>query len=187
MSVDERASRDAKMIWDFAKDFLVVCPRCQRRAIIKRGKAPKATRLSCGACVYVRDWVGPCKGYQTGMQPGVQQAGVVIIGAPIDPYLHADLWLQVACVGETLWAYNAEHVGFLRGYVGARLRERPTDGNVHGLRNQLLESRLPKWMTLAKNRDAVLAGVAKLEQRLLQDGTRSSVVIARRIGEHARR
>lgn len=166
---DERAPREAKDIWDFAKDFLVTCPSCARRATVRRGEPVFVARLTCPACGFVREMNEPYAGHLYSYRPGAAKPGVIVLGAPVDPYLHLDLWLRVDCAGEVLWAYNAQHVAFLAAYVGAKLRERPVEDNPHGLRNQLLESRLPKWMTLAKNRAAVLTGVERLQQRLLLD------------------
>ena len=165
MTSHSRAPRDAKHILDFAGESLIVCPKCSRQAAVRQGDGEIVARLSCGACGHTRDWQGPYLGHRYGEQARDSKEGEIVLGAPIDPFMHQDLWLRVACVGELLWAYNSQHLAFLRSFVGATLRERPT--SPHGTRNQLLESRLPKWMISAKNRDAILAGVAKLEQRLL--------------------
>jgi hypothetical protein len=61
-----------------------------------------------------------------------------------------------------LWAYNAEHLNFLRRYVSAELRERLV------MRNTSLASRLPKWIKSAKNRDAALKGLDRLDALLLE-------------------
>ena len=58
--------------------------------------------------------------------------------------------------GHTLWAWNLEHLAFLERYIGAELRERSRGSN------SSLQSRLPAWMTSAKNREAVRRGLAKL-------------------------
>jgi len=59
-----------------------------------------------------------------------------------------------------LWARNLEHLAFLEKFVQAKLRERPTPAD--GYRNKLLASRLPLWMKSARNRDTVMAALAKL-------------------------
>lgn len=81
---------------------------------------------------------------------------------PLDPMFGLPLWLHVPCSGETLWAFNAAHVAALRAYVAADLRER--DSSAH--RSML--ARLPKWMTSAKNRAAVLRGLDRLAAKLLE-------------------
>lgn len=75
----------------------------------------------------------------------------------IDPVFGLDLWLQAPFRGEVLWAYNGEHLAFLRDYVAADLRERMPK------RNRSLVARLPAWIKSAKNRDDLLGAIAKLE------------------------
>lgn len=160
----ERAPKDPKTIWDFIEQFAIVCPSCSKQAVVRRNAAEDTARLTCGGCAHSRDWQGPYRSYQFGLQGSQDLEGAVVLGAPIDPYFHCDLWMRVDCVGEVLWAYNQEHLAFLRAYVAAPLRERTRDKeNKFGYRNLLLESRLPKWMISAKNRNAVLAGLVKLE------------------------
>lgn len=74
------------------------------------------------------------------------------------------LWLTTHCCSEALWAVNEEHLSFLERYVGAELRERRQ--TEHGWANSALASRLPRWMTSAKNRTEVMAGLARLRERL---------------------
>ncbi len=77
-----------------------------------------------------------------------------------DPVLGCDLFLRATVRGHVLWAWNQEHLSFLKGFVSATLREREPN------RNGSLASRLPVWMTSAKNRDAVVAAIDALERRL---------------------
>lgn len=62
------------------------------------------------------------------------------MGAPLDPYFHLPLWLQVNCLGKTLWAYNERHLDELDRYVRVLVRERTP--NV----NRSVASRLPAWI-----------------------------------------
>jgi len=64
-----------------------------------------------------------------------------------------------------LWAYSERHLAFLEDFVGAQLRERVRDEK-YGWSNSALASRLPAWMTSAKNRDEVLKCLARLRERL---------------------
>jgi hypothetical protein len=59
-----------------------------------------------------------------------------------------------------LWAYNREHLIFLRDYVAAMLRERVPNANAS------LASRLPAWLKKGANRSAVLKAVERLERKL---------------------
>jgi len=87
------------------------------------------------------------------------------LGSPTDPHFGLDLWLQLPCCGETLWARNVEHLEFLADYVQAKLRERSSDTPEHGFRNKLMTSRLPTWLTQGSNRKKVLSCIAQLRQK----------------------
>jgi len=47
----------------------------------------------------------------------------------IDPVFGLPLWLRTSCCGQTLWAYNEEHLKRLHGYAAAGLRERAFRGH----------------------------------------------------------
>ena len=155
-------------LYRFLNRILVRCPRCDRCATIipiaknpAEGQANVAPgnvgsvlwtdlvfsprRLVCDSCGYNKDWQGK------------KVAGKELR----DGYFNQPLWLQTPCCGETLWAYNEEHLSFLRDYVGADLRE----GGITG--NGTLVSRLPLWLKSAKNREDVLRCIAKLRETLV--------------------
>jgi hypothetical protein len=75
-----------------------------------------------------------------------------------------ELWLRVPCCGNTLWARSTGHLEFLESYVSATLRERL----VHNWAQREYLDTLPKWLCLAKNRAAVLRGLAALRGRLAE-------------------
>ena len=79
---------------------------------------------------------------------------------PFDPHFGYGLWLQTRCAGNVLWAYNHQHLEFIRAYVASSLRERTPNTN------SSLASRLPKWLKSAKNRQAVERAVKRLEARI---------------------
>lgn len=79
--------------------------------------------------------------------------------APHDPCFGYPLWLQTRCAGQVLWAYNEDHLEFLRDYVGASLRERTPNANA------TLASRLPTWIKMAKHRPAVLRAIKRLQEK----------------------
>jgi hypothetical protein len=81
-------------------------------------------------------------------------------GLAIDPVFGLPLWLCTSCLGNSLWAYNEKHLQALTAYVGATLRER-TAG-----RHWSMFARLPQWLKAAKNRENILRGLSRLEQRL---------------------
>lgn len=155
-------------IFDFGHEFHVVCPRCAERALVldRGASADPATRiaLTCAHCGLSQFWQQTGPGVLTGADPQAYPPGVVALGAPVDWYFHLPLWLQTPCCGETLWAYNAAHLDFLAAFIAAR--QRGHRRGEQGWRNQALANRLPRWMTSAANRAAVLRGLSALRQRL---------------------
>jgi len=141
-------------ISDFDADILVRCPQCERCAHLLAVKTEtwpgRSRRLTCGHCGHCRDWdnwSSPNADWQLGFG--------------------LEVWHKTSCCGEVLWAYNADHLAHLEKYIGAELREclpDPERGHV----NQSIESRLPKWMVLGKNRSSVLEGLATLRAMLPQ-------------------
>lgn len=136
-------------IWQFFDDVLVKCSRCAECAHLLREAADRrgVARLVCGRCGLTREF------RLLGMPQFRAQFTVekqVI-----------DLWLQTRCCGETLWCLNLDHLDFLEELVNAQLRERRPDP-VLGHSNRAIESRLPKWILAAKNRDQVAVGLRRL-------------------------
>jgi hypothetical protein len=154
-----------KNIWDFMDQFLVHCPRCNLKALVEdRGEEfePRLI-LVCSSCALKKS-----KRFQASV---VYTGGVVIdghddamlMGAPVDPHFWLPLWLQTDCRGNALWFYNLEHMEFVEDYVAAKLRERKPHPHY---RNRTMSSRLPTWIKLARNRDAVLKCIGQLHTKL---------------------
>lgn len=165
-----RAPRQPATLFEFADEFLVVCPRCARCAVVRPSSAAHAPRLTCAGCGLIRDWESERRGVLTSTDPSRWQAGQYAVGGAADAYFHEPLWLTTPCLGgELLWATNARHLAFLRAYVEATDRRAPerAEGDP---RNATLASRLPRWLKLAKNRAAVLAAIAVLEAKLADAG-----------------
>ena len=143
-------------LYDFIKDVLVVCPNCEGHALVNTGgytvfqPEAKNVRVVCGNC-----------GFNKTIERLQTRSKHLIIGAPIDPFFHLPLWLQIEMGDNLLWAYNLEHLDFLEQHVGAKLRER------NGFKYQVksIGARLPKWMTSKKNREAVLKAIEKLKAK----------------------
>lgn len=134
-------------LYNFLKyDIEVVCPQCSKRAIIKtqnfsfRHVPAEDIKLICVSCGYSK---------MRSEKPGSE---AIIIGAPVDPFFHTALWLQKEWNGNIVWAYNKEHLSFLKEHVGAKLRER----NGQKIINKSIGSILPRWMTAQKNREVML-------------------------------
>lgn len=151
---------------DFVETIYVRCPRCQKRAQVRRlssdeevlladdsghhgawhfRRSFRSRKLSCLHCSYTSIW-----------KEKVQRRG-----GPYDWYFQLPLWLQTPCCGKILWAFNEEHVSFLERYVSAKQRIKfYTEGKV---RNGTMASRLPIWIKSAKNRGEVVKGIERLK------------------------
>jgi hypothetical protein len=144
-------------LYDFIKDILVVCPSCEGMALVDtRGYAifqreAKDVRVVCGKC-----------GHSKTLDRIVTRNISLKIGAPVDPFFHLPVWLQEEVGGELLWAYNREHLEFLEQHVGAKLRER----NGFDYQVKSIGARLPRWMTAAKRRDAILKAINRLKTKI---------------------
>jgi hypothetical protein len=95
-----------------------------------------------------------------------------VLGGPESWDISLSLWLKCPCRGHVLWAFNAEHLAWLEAYVSANHRERKHENldckpEDFCRSNSSLASRLPKWMTSAKNREDVLNSIKKLKRRLI--------------------
>jgi DNA-directed RNA polymerase subunit RPC12/RpoP len=154
-----------KQVYDFIKDMYVVCPSCKSKAIILIPESgyihKKAVKLTCSACGYNKRYDEKPDEILHASKNKIITGKYVIIGGAIDPYFHIPLWLTIDCCDNILWAYNDEHLNFLQTHVEAKLRER----SILDMKNKSLSSRLPKWMTSKKNRQAVLKAITLLKQK----------------------
>ena len=80
-------------------------------------------------------------------------------GQGVDPIFHLPLWLQESIKGHLFWAYNRMHLHDIKEYVGAKLRERQTTTHT------TMVERLPNFIKDAKNREAILRLIEKLERK----------------------
>ncbi|RJX38951.1 hypothetical protein D3P09_15690 [Paenibacillus pinisoli] len=150
-----------RMLESFGYEFLVACPNCNSKSkVISLGEhSPHSTgitkRFVCLNCGMTND----IRFNQSIISYSSKwNEGIINIGGSFDWYFGYPLYLQIPCCGQTLWAYNLEHLEYLKNYVQAELREdHPYYLSV--------ESRLPLWMKSAKNRDAVLKAISKLEKK----------------------
>lgn len=82
-------------------------------------------------------------------------------GLMCDNIFGLPLWLQREFRSDLLWAFNYEHLSLLEQYVRAKLRERGVDNK--GSKNSLMFSRLPTFITSAKNREEILKLIGELQ------------------------
>jgi hypothetical protein len=141
----------------FSDEILVSCPHCASPARLFKLRDTagrrRGFRFTCSSCAKFRIW-----------PPRGENCFPVPCSGPTLSGFDLELWLQVPCCGKTLWAYNGAHITFLEQYIAATLRERRSD-KWGWCRNSALESRLPRWMQVGKNRSAVLKGLARLRQQ----------------------
>ncbi|WP_444937087.1 hypothetical protein ACJJIW_08275 [Microbulbifer sp. JMSA004] len=134
-----------------ADPVLIACPKCSSKAVVIPLVEDKV-RASCTECGYSTD------------KPSIGCSFYWYDDNPTDGYFGFNLWLRTDCVGNSLWAFNNEHLEFLESYVSANLRERSKDEE-WGWRNSSLASRLPKWIKSSKNRDALLKAINELKEK----------------------
>ena len=89
------------------------------------------------------------------------------IAEGVDPTFGYPLFLRTPIGNEELWVLNPEHLAHLQNYLEAGMRKR-----FLGPSNMTMMARLPRWMKLAKNRKAVVHGLARLEAKARQLGER---------------
>ena len=151
----------------FRNNIYVVCPVCKAQAIVKTPAVPNSEaaqneiRLVCTACGHSKRYdekAGPIP-YLPNYK--IKNGRLLSAGVRIDPYFFEPLWLYISCCNEGLWAYNYEHLNFLKTHVEAKLRER----TLTNIANRSMGSRLPRWMTAAKNRKSVLKCIAQLKEK----------------------
>ncbi len=161
--MQSRFENTGEHISTFADEFLVHCPRCNSCARIVPMLAENGVlninlrRLLCATCTYMNEWHGPAGIYKYRATPDHDLSGV-LIGAPVDWFFQQPLWLQRPCSGKILWAYNRRHLSYLKRYIEADLRDECSYPNTG------LARYLPQWMKAAKNRDAILRCIEKIEQ-----------------------
>ena len=129
------------------------CDNCGKliSKVIPPSKEPvDAFALPCPNCGEVRIYKPRNEIYhQPYNVPAYGQAS--IFGLP--------LWLQGSIKGNLFWAYNRQHLHDIKEYVGAKLRERQTTTHT------TMVEKLPQFIKEAKNREAILKLIEKLERK----------------------
>lgn len=160
MTEQKRFQDSRETFYHFLDEILIVCPNCRScagiscRALDERPLYFRDRRLVCGHCGLVRDWTGSSFHFDWNTDP------------VCDSYFGQPLWLQAPCCGHVLWAFNLRHLTYLESYVRADLKSQEKHPE-WGWSNQSMANRLPKWMIVAKHREAVLKTLAKLKARLV--------------------
>lgn len=132
---------------DFCDEVWVVCPTCGKQAIAKANREARLVRLFCVAC-----------GYNKEVSAAFGKTGSLVTAA--HRYFDASLWLHARFRNNIVWAYNDKHLVYLKAYISAGLREHKNRTHY-----TLLE-KLPRFYHEAKNREALLKVIERLEQKL---------------------
>lgn len=156
---------------DFIGDVLVKCPRCAQRAVVQTPGYPQhdweryenEVRFSCFHCgKAIRLNTIPKQTIFVNAKGQPVQARVLHgENSRTDPFFRFDLWLVRRCLDDVIWAYNEAHLQFLEEFIAAPLRRRPPQAKYQY--NHSIGSRLPRWMTSAKNRQQVLRAIRELK------------------------
>ena len=127
-------------------------PRCVRcgtdlPSIARRGALNSAKQLPvrCDSCGHVAS-------YPVRIRPQPRDAN-------LDPASGLPYFLTVPVGRNILWVRNLDHLAMMENYVSAQLRER----SLNRTHMTILE-RLPKWVKIASNRNALLRGLERLRK-----------------------
>ena len=127
----------------------VVCLGCGKKATATADHEKKEARINCLHCGYSKI---------TGTAIEVMgMRGHLKVAA--NEYFDAELWYTAPFKNEEFMAFNREHLDYLEAYISATLREHKDRTHF-----TLLE-KLPRFYHEAKNRDALLKLVAKLQNK----------------------
>lgn len=129
---------ESRDVYSFMNPMLVICPSCGEQGDV--WERNDEVRLSCLHCGHMQ----------------MKESGTKYVGEPIDVHFGVALFLQTGCCGHVLWAYNREHLNYIKDYIEEKIRT--SEGT-----NRSLESRLPAWMKRKQNRKEVLRTIEKLE------------------------
>jgi hypothetical protein len=153
-----------KFIHDFVDLVLVVCPQCSGEAIVHskfsfRKIQYQEIKVTCASCGFNKTQKEITSSIL--YSRSATKTKYILFGAPVDPFFKYPLRLQDSVNGNLFWAYNYEHLSFIRDLIEARLRERTNQSNF----NASVASRLPRWLTSKSNRETVLNVIERLSKK----------------------
>lgn len=146
--MNRRFQNRHKTLVQLSYEVLVTCPSCKQCA--------KVTSLNTSPYLYYSKYRMVCSacGAAKEMDPKKRW------DRQEDLFFGFPLYLQTSCCGQTLWAYNLEHLKYMEEYVCAELRE-PLPNS------RSVENKLPKWIKSAKNREQILKSIKQLKQSII--------------------
>ncbi len=147
-------------ITGYLHEVLVECPNCGECAVVRcsagytdESRRRWEWRMVCHGCGQFADWTDGLKDTQGPFQPQLVTGRELV------------LWLRTRVRGRPLWAFNAQHLRDVRGYIYAKHRGRGRDG-LGGQSSRSMIATLPRWIVSAKNREDVLRGLSRLSNRV---------------------
>ena len=153
MSIDKKFTDDFRTRRSFANEFLVVCPRCSKKAkvsptvIITAENLYKAERkIVCIHC---------------GLFKKKFPKKAIALHVDKDWFFELPLYYVIKTNQGNLYAYNDEHLDYLEKFISSKIRER-VKSEEYGWSNQSQISRLPKWVKSSKNRLKLLLAIKKI-------------------------
>lgn len=151
----------------FSNEIFIVCPDCKGKAIVK---GPGLFQDDTDISTYqVCEHCGRNKKYEKSLLK------VKILNGGVDPFFHQQLWYLSDCLKGIIWAYNLKHLELIEDFI------RSTNRSRNGLpnKNNSIASRLPKWMSAAKNRKEVLNCIKRLKEKKVTSGPNDEVSCCR--------
>ena len=129
------------------------CDNCGEQILVKIASKNKMESLTikCQNCGQSRDYKPNSLAIRTIFRDS---------GDATDPHYDHPLWLQGNIKGNLFWAYNDEHLDYLKQYITAKIRERAV-----GATFMTMIARLPNFIKSAKNRPTLLKLIEKLEKK----------------------
>ena len=152
---------------DFSGEVAVVCPKCAGKALVKgpglfNDNVDTLTYCVCIHCGYNQKYQDKKADLiRTNSKHQVFEHRMPLLGGEVDPFFHHELWYMAPCLEGSIWAYNSKHLELIEKFIAATNRSRNGLPN----KNNSIASRLPKWMSAAKNRQTVLKCIRELKER----------------------
>lgn len=158
-----RFVNEHKMLIRFADQILVQCPKCSglAKVIIPQNAVGYADpyvwdrlsrRVLCTKCSFMKE-VHPRRGPHNDWKFDFTLSKG---SSAVDWFYGLPLYLQTPFRGHILWAFNFNHLNYLERYIRAEIRESAPY-------YLSIESTLPKWIKLSKNRDNLLKAISKIK------------------------
>jgi len=168
---DKRASI-TKLTKDLFGDIELKCSNCHFYQKNRIKTYDQEIKFFCSNCAekvniyregikvkkeYVKVKCPKCKTTESHKPRYIEQDWIYKSDGVGDPFLNLPLWLSTKISNNIFWAYNHDHLNYLKEYIQAKLRTRHD-----GMYTSMVE-KLPSWMKSEKNRIEIIKRIEKLE------------------------